>query len=85
MNLISVYKSRLWKRWYVACGTHIFINTPTWEDAYRAAEMLTRRYSEDQLLELASQDQQLAVAGTKKFIDPETGKGETITMYGWKK
>ena len=52
MNLISVYKSRLWKRWYVACGTHIFINTPDWKSAFKAADMLVRVYSKDQILSL---------------------------------
>ncbi|WP_408934984.1 hypothetical protein ACKFRL_07725 [Corynebacterium marquesiae] len=84
MNIISVYKSRLWKRWYVACGTHIFINTPDWKHAYEAADMLVRVYSKDQILDFARRDQQLEIISEKPFVKSLTKGPQTLTKYEWK-
>ncbi|MDK7048702.1 hypothetical protein QP324_08955 [Corynebacterium sp. UMB0012] len=84
MNLISVYKSRLWKRWYVACGTHIFINTPDWKHAYEAADMLVRNYRKSDLLEFAKQDRQLEIMGEQDYRSSTTGEEATIIAFGWK-
>nr|DAI60171.1 MAG TPA: hypothetical protein [Caudoviricetes sp.] len=84
MNLISVYKSRLWKRWYVACGTHIFINTPDWKHAYEAADMLVRNYRKNQLLEFAKKDWQLEIMGEQDYRSSRTGEEKTIIAFRWK-
>lgn len=84
MNLISVYKSRLWKRWYVAFGTHIFISTPDWKHAYEAADMLVRNYRKNQLLEFAKKDWQLEIMGEQDYRSSRTGEEKTIIAFRWK-
>lgn len=55
MNLLTVYRSRLWRRWYVACGAHIFFHAPTCEEALRVADTIARTYSKEDILRFAGQ------------------------------